>query len=419
MVTTGAEVVVDPRLTVAVLGWAAAGVILGTVSGLIPGLHANNFALVLAGIATALPGPPLLVGVAMLAAGVVHTFVNVVPAMALGVPDAEMALTALPGHRLILDGRGHEAIRLSAVGSLLAIVLAVALAIPVTVAVTRAYPTIMAHLSLILALVVCGLIASERTTRRRVGATLSFALAATLGAVTLDVSPSAPLDAGGMLAPLFAGLFGAPVLIDAMRGGGVPPQEDDRIRLPRGILAVAAIAGALAGAVVGYLPGISAAIAAVAVLFVMPDGDAGADGIGDRRYVVATSGVDTANTVFALFALVAIGQPRTGVMVAFESAGVPQSLPILLGTVVFAGVAGFFLVIGLGDRYLAFVGNCSYWKISVSVLVLLCGLSYLFAGLLGVCVLVVATAIGLVPVRFRARRVHLMGVLIGPLLFGI
>ena len=411
-VPASVEILAEPSLTLRLVAWILAGAALGCCSGLVPGLHANNFALLLAGFAPSIPGRPLFVGCAMLAAGVVHTFVNAVPAMALGVPDAEMAITALPGHRLVLEGRGYEAIRLSALGSLLAVLAAVPLAVPVTRGVTAAYPTIRTHLSLVLAMVVVALIASERTWRTRLGGLVSFALAATLGVLTLDLATDAPLEAGGMLAPLFAGLFGAPVLIDAIRGGGVPPQRDEAIAMSRPLVGATALAGALAGAVVGYIPGVSAAIAAVAVLVVVPGRS------GDRGYIVATSGVDTANTIFALFALVAIGQPRTGVMVAFDAVNAPLELPVLVAGIVLAGCVGFVLVIVVGDAYLDLVGRTAYWKISVAVLALLCGLSYLFTGLVGIGVFAVATGIGLVPIRVRARRVHLMGVLIGPLLVG-
>ncbi|MFC7230356.1 tripartite tricarboxylate transporter permease [Saliphagus sp. GCM10025308] len=403
------EVTVNPTFTAALLCWILGGAALGSVSGLIPGLHANNFALLLAGVAPSVPGPTLFVGCAMLSAGVVHTFLNAVPAMALGVPDAEMAVTALPGHQLVLEGRGFEAIRLSAVGSLLAVLVAIPLAIPVTAAVTAVYPQLRANLSVLLVVIVLALVLSESTWRRRFAGLFSFSLAATLGWATLDLSPDAPLEAGGMLAPLFAGLFGAPVLIDAVRGGGVPPQGGTILRMSRPLLLVTAVAGALSGAVVGYLPGISAAIAAVAVLVVLPGGATA------RSYIVATSGVDTANTIFALFALVAIGQPRSGVMVAFQRVDAPLELPILLSGIVLAGVIGFALVIVVGDAYLELVGRLEYWRISAAVLSMLVCLAFLFAGPIGVLTFGVATVVGLVPVRLQARRVHLMGVLIGPL----
>ncbi|WP_254529285.1 tripartite tricarboxylate transporter permease [Natrinema gelatinilyticum] len=407
------EFVFQPSLALQLLAWVLAGSLLGCCSGLVPGLHANNFALLLAGVAASIPGPPLYVGGAMLAAGVVHTFLNAVPAMALGVPDAEMAVTALPGHRLVLAGRGYEAIRLSALGSLLAVLAAVPLAVPVTWAVTAVYPTVRTHLQIVLAMVAVALVTSERTPRGRFGGLLSFVLAAGLGAFTLDLTTDAPLEAGGVLAPLFAGLFGAPVLIDAIRGNGIPRQDSDELTMSRGLVGITAIAGALAGAMVGYLPGITAAIAAVAVLAVLPSE------ASDRGYIVATSGVDTANTIFALFALVAIGQPRTGVMIAFNSLNAPLELPMLLAVVVLSGLLGFALVICLGDAYLDLVGRVAYWKLSAAVLALLLVLSVLLSGPIGIAIFVAATAVGLVPARLHARRVHLMGVLIGPLIVGL
>lgn len=117
MLVPGVEVVIAPESSLRIVAFIGLGVALGTISGLTPGLHANNFALRLAAAAPSVPGPPMLVGAAMLAAGVVHTFLDIVPAIALGVPDAAMAASALPGHRLVIEGRGHEALRLSATGS--------------------------------------------------------------------------------------------------------------------------------------------------------------------------------------------------------------------------------------------------------------------------------------------------------------
>jgi len=404
------RVVVDPALSLRIAGFVLGGVLLGTISGLTPGLHANNFALLLVSAAPAVPGPPTLVGAAMLAAGVVHTFLDIVPALALGVPDAAMAVTALPGHRLVIGGRGREALRLSALGSGLAVLLAVPLAVPVTAAMVRLYPTIRPRMGVVLAGVAVYLIATEGSKRARVGAGATFLLSAGLGFLTLDLDPAAPLSAGGMLAPLFAGLFGAPVLIDAMDGEGVPPQADPGIAMERRGVALIALVGALAGAAVGYLPGVSSAIAAVIALAALPAST------GDRGFVVATSGVNTANLIFALFALVALGRPRTGVLVAVNRAEVPLNLPLFLAVVVCAGAIGFVLVTVLGDRYLRVVGRADYTKLSVGVLGGLVCVSYLFGGAPGVAAFVAASTIGLFPPRVGARRVHCMGVLMGPLM---
>lgn len=413
MVDGGIGIALEPGFAVSALAFILGGVVLGTISGLTPGLHANNFALILAGIAPTIPGPPLLVGAAMLAAGVVHTFLDIVPALALGVPDAEMAVAALPGHRLVIEGRGYEALRLSALGSGLAVVFAVPLAVPVTYAMVQLWPTLAANMTLVLGAVVTMMLFIERSWRSRIGGLVAFSASAALGLATLDLTPEAPLH-GDILAPLFAGLFGAPILINAMGGAGVPRQTDGTITIPRRAVLLPAAAGALAGAVVGYLPGVSSAITAVIALLALPSGD-GDDG-GGRGYVIATSGVNTANAVFALFALIALGTPRTGVLVALDRAQVPLDLPLLLASVAIAAAAGFVLVLIVGDRYLRIIGAVDHRRLCVAVLCLLVVLSYLFAGAVGVVVFTVSALVGFVPVRLGANRVHLMGVLIGPIM---
>ncbi|WP_135364333.1 tripartite tricarboxylate transporter permease [Halosimplex halophilum] len=418
----GPGLAVDPSATLLFCGFVAGGVALGTVSGLTPGIHANTFALLLAGVAPAVPGPVRYVGAAMLAAGTVHTFLDVVPALALGVPDPAMASSALPGHRLVLAGRGREALRLSALGSAGAVVLAVPLAIPMTRAMTAAYPTLRAHLSLLLAGVVVLLVATESTNLGRVGAALSVAASGGLGAVALDLPPGGLVDSGGMLAPIFTGLFGAPVLLDALTGEGVPPQDDPAVTTAPRTVAGFALAGTLSGAVVGYVPGVSSAIAATVALLAVPGGGgigAEREPDGARGFIVTTSGVNTANTIFALLALIALGTPRTGVMVAMDEAGVPLDLPLLLGSVLAAAACGFVLVVTLGDGYLRLVGQADYTRLSVSVLCLVVVVIAVLTGPLGVGVFAASTVVGLVPVKFGARRASLMGVLLVPLILGV
>jgi len=406
------EVTIAPRATALALCFVAGGVALGTVSGLVPGLHANNMALLLAGVAPSIPGPPLYVGMAMLAAGVVHTFLEIVPTLALGVPDPAMAVVALPGHRLVLEGRGRETLRLSVIGSAAAVVLAAPLAIPVTRAMTLLWPTLRANLAVVLGGVAAALILTERGGLSKVIASISFGLSALLGLGTLDLSPEAPLAAGGMLAPLFAGLFGAPVLIDAIGGDGVPPQDGREVAASkRSVLGLSGL-GTLAGAVVGYVPAVSSAVASTLALLAVPGR------YGARGFIVATSGVNTANTIFALFALVALGAPRTGVLVAVEAASVPLSMPHLLSAVAIGASAGVLGVLVIGDRYLAVVGGLDPTLLSLGLLAALGLLSFLFAGLTGIGAYLAATVVGLVPARFHARRANLMGVLIGPIVLG-
>ena len=403
-----------PATTATVLGYAGLGVALGTATGLTPGVHVNAVALLLAAATPGLPGSGVGVGAAMLAAGVAHTFLDVVPSLALGVPDASMAASALPGHRLVLDGHGDEAVRLSACGSVAGVVAAVPLAIPLTRAARHVQPVLETALPVVLGAVACYLVATESSVRAAVGGALAFAASAGLGAAVLDRTLAGPLPVGSVLAPLFAGLFGAPVLLESLRGdGGVPPQADAAIRMGRGALSFTAAAGAVAGAAVAYVPGVSAGVAATVALPAAPGRHPA------RGYVVASSAANTATAVFALFALAGLDAAHTGVTVALEEAGVPVALPLLLPPVALAAAAGTGLVVLLGGRYLRAARRIDHARLALSVLVLLAVLAYLFAGAGGVGIFLIASVVGLVPAAVGCRRVHLMGVLIGPLAVGL
>jgi putative membrane protein len=240
------------------------------------------------------------------------------------------------------------------------------------------------------------------------------------------------LSVGGVLTPLFAGLFGVPVLVDAARGDGVPPQDDTTIAARPRTVARAALAGVAGGGLVGYVPGVSAGVAATLSLPLAGAGTSAGAGTNagvtgeepesvdpdpDRTYLVATSGANTATAVFALFSLVVLQAPRTGVTVALREVGHPPLVP-LLATAVIAGVVAGVLVPTLGDRYLRLVGRVDPRTTSFVACGLLCLLSVLFAGPAGVVVLGVAGLVGLLPVRLGVRRVHLMGVLAVPLVVG-
>jgi putative membrane protein len=404
----GVRILVSPAGTAAALAAVSAGVALGTCSGLVPGLHVNTLALLLAAAAPLAPGPPHLVGAALLAAGVTHSFLDVVPMLALGVPDAAMAVSTLPGHRLVLGGRGREALRVSALGSAAAVAVAFVLGVPVTWVAVRAAPAVYAHLQMVVAVLLTVLVLREDSLRARVGGLLAAAASGALGVVALPMQPTGVVPTGDVLSPLFAGLFGAPVLLAAFRGAGVPEQEDPGVAVSARKVVQPGVAGSLAGAAVAYVPGVSGAIAALFALDLTR-----AD--GDRAFVAALSGVNTANTVFALFALFALGSPRTGVLVAFERASLPRTLPLLLASIALAAVAAAVMVPVLGDRYFRLVRAVDHRRLTAAVCVLLVVLAWLFAGVTGVGLLFAATLVGLIPPAFDARRVHLMAVLLVPI----
>ena len=143
----------------------------------------------------------------------------------------------------------------------------------------------------------------------------------------------------------------------------------------------------------------------------------GASAISDSQETLSVQRAEKSLTQLdSKAALVALGSPRTGVMVAMDEAGVPLDLPLLLASVLIAASISVTLVVVLGDRYLTVVGRFDPTRLAIVILGALVALAFLFAGFVGVGVFGIATIVGLVPPRFRARRVSLMGVLLVPLI---
>ncbi|MFW6002832.1 MAG: tripartite tricarboxylate transporter permease [Halanaeroarchaeum sp.] len=405
----GVRIVADPEAAALALAFVAGGILLGTVSGLTPGLHVNTVAVIMASLAPSVPAPPHLIGAAMLSAGVTHSFLDVVPTLAIGVPDASMAVSALPGHRLVMGGRGREALRISAVGSASAIATAAVLGIPVTFLMRTVVTTMDEAIPVIVGAVGVFLVVTERGHRATIGGALSLAASGALGLAFLDVTTGGLVPGGDTLLPLLSGLFGIPILVHAYGGAGVPPQGGSTVAASSEETLGWGVIGALSGSLVAYLPGVSAAVAAAMAFSVLPATS------GDRAFIATVSGVNTSNTIFALFALLALGTPRTGVLVAVERAELPVNLPLILASIVVAAAVSFVLVPVLGDRYLSLVGSVDPRRLSVAVGLLLAALVGTFTGIRGIGILVIASVVGLVPVHFEARRVHLMGVLLVPI----
>lgn len=121
------------------------GVLTGIFTGILPGLHVNNVALILLSSSSAIVAALsflseygisedfilLLICVYIVSTSISHTFHDAIPSTFLGAPDEDSALSVLPAHALLLEGKGYEAVSLSALGSYGAILFCFLLIYPI------------------------------------------------------------------------------------------------------------------------------------------------------------------------------------------------------------------------------------------------------------------------------------------------
>jgi putative membrane protein len=152
-------------IDITLIGCLALGFSLGFLSGLTPGLHLNNFAAMLLALSPQflVHGlTPYHIASIILAASISQTFFDAIPAIFLGAPDSETALTVLPGQRLMLDGRGIEAVRLSALGSAGALIFALFMVYPLSWIVSSYYDYLIKYVGALLLSIALLMIKKER-----------------------------------------------------------------------------------------------------------------------------------------------------------------------------------------------------------------------------------------------------------------
>ena len=389
-----------------------AGVILGTLSGLIPGLHTNTFA---AAISAASVPLALVFGAdgiccLLISCMIVHTFLDAVPSTFIGVPDADTVLSVLPAHQLYLSGKGEEAVRLSALGSLWGFVYA----IPLFAAFYFVLPMFQTEIDWAIGLVIltaAGLLIVFSKTP--FWALLMFLVSGLLGVFSMRFSyfSFGVFGAGEVLLPLLTGLFGIPVLLHALRANpAYAEQSFSGIFVSKKETAVNTIKGTFAGAIVGWLPGFSSGTANALLAFHR----SGDYELNPRGYLLSTSAANTANAVLGLAALYAVGRMRSGALAAVAEFPLPNIFMLLAAAG--ASAAAAYMLTVLFSKTGKYIAKVNQKMLSASVLTFLIILTAVFCGPFGLMILILSTAVGWIPAKLGIHRLYCMGAIMLPVM---
>ncbi|MDY7082115.1 MAG: tripartite tricarboxylate transporter permease, partial [Halobacteria archaeon] len=319
---------------------------------------------------------------------------------------------------MVLDGNGKEAIRLSAAGSMLAVSFGLVIAVPLTLVVVRVYPTLESRMGIILLSIAGFLVLTEaryltiKAIKRRLVGLAVMLSSGLLGFYVLTHGEIANplLGNPSLLMPLFTGLFGVPLLAASIfENAELPEQRGGETAFPRRRIATSAFGGSLAGSIVGWIPGVSPAVATTLVQSTLPRSETEDESM--RSFIVAVSGVNTSNAIFALLALEFIEKSRSGVTVALSQVESLTfgTLLVYLAALSVVSVLAFLSTLYVGEHAFDVLRRVDYRVLSLSIILLLVVLTLVFAGMPGIPVLVAATVIGLVPNYTKVRRVHCMG----------
>ena len=397
------------------------GILIGTLTGMIPGIHVNTAGAILFASSAFLLGflSPEFLCVLMVSMSIAHALTEFVPSMLLGVPQEGTATSILPGHRMVLQGRSKEVIRIVAVGGFGAIVITIlmmpvfAVALPFLHELTKPYTWII-----LLSASVYLTYALTNSKRDFAWSLLLFLLSGILGWAIFQT----PISSGVSLMCIFSGLFGISTILFSLNDNSTIPHQNSFYELNIDFNKFKSIfAGGITGAILGFLPGFGPAQGTVIAQAASGTNDNSED--DTVNFLLATSGLNISDCLFSLMAIYIIGNPRSGIAVYMSYLISDMSISHLM-IFIFASLIAvsisLILCLKLGDSFSKLMGGVDYRKLSIAVIILQIGILYIFTLYYKspifymTLALITSTALGMLPHYVGVGKSHLMGVLIVP-----
>jgi len=411
-----------PEIILTVLLASSIGAAIGTFTGMVPGIHVNTAAAVLLGSLSFFNGLfsfasgldcAVLVACCIFSASAVHSFVDFVPSAFIGVPDADDALSVLPGHRLFLEGQAMKAVRAAAIGSVVGSVSALLLAIPLQWIMLAGGTAIVDRMTtgiVFLALSVIIIFSAKPY--------LSLILLIVTGSMGFaidawDVPCYGIMGESTLLFPLLTGLFGIPPLLEDTVPHRHVEQADDGGD-PVGPMP--GIKGVTTGLVAGWFPGITATAGAALTSAFTEERD-------PARFISMTASIGTVTSVFSVVTLSVSGSGRSGTAMAVKeiigdslSGFCSEAFLAILVSIAFASLLGYAITIQCGKLMARVSDSVPEYVMNDVVLILITALALLLCGPFGLVVLVLSAAVGMIPPSAGISRICLTGCLIIPVL---
>ena len=379
------------------------GIIFGTFTGLIPGIHINLVGAFLIALTASvfMQVNPIYLVVFIASMAITHTFLDFIPSIFLGCPDTDTELSVLPGHELLKQGRGYEAIILTAYGSLAAVMILIIIAFPSILIIDKSYYLIRNLVPYLLIIVSILLVSLEK---KKFQALFVFLLTGILGFLVLNSNINQPL------LPLLTGLFGGSMLIISIKNKTQIPKQKQSIEF-RPKITRPLLGALIASPLCSFSPGLGSGQAAIVGNMISKTNKKG--------FLILLGATNTLVMGFSFISLYVISKTRTGAAVAIqEIIGVLtwKVLILILFVVLVSGILSFFLTLFLAKGFSKKLEKVNYAVLSSITLMVLVIIVVLISGFMGLGILIISTLTGIYCISLPVKRTNMMGCLLLPVI---
>ena len=222
----------------------------GCITGLTPGIHVNLVATTLFALSPLLLGhfEPLSLAVFIISLSVTHSFLDTIPSIYLGAPENENALSVLPGQKMLLKGEGHQAVKITILGTYIGMIVAIILIPLFMFSAEKIFTFLKPYLVYLLILLMMYMILKDK---QRFWNFLLFMISGTLGVIVFSIP-----NLNEPLFPMLSGLFGVSgLMISYFENTKIPNQKiESKIKLKIKDLVKAIFGSSIAVFLIQFFP---------------------------------------------------------------------------------------------------------------------------------------------------------------------
>jgi len=365
------------------------GIAVGILLGLIPGFHINNFL----PFFIFLPFVDEVMFLFIIAASIAYVFSSFFPSILLGVPNSETALSVLPGHKMVQEGRGYSAVMFSIYGGLLSLIFSTIILIPFYLLIPTIYDSLSFLMPYMLFIILAALVLTDKPI-----SILVVVLSGSLGWLTFGYD---------YLLPLLTGFFALSTLLVSLNSKTKLPAQliEFDPKLSWFEMSRTAFLSSFLGSIFSIFPAISSNITAIiGKLFGKME---------KEEFLVFISGTNVTYMMFSFYAMILLQKMRSGSAV-FLSQFQMQHILFILGTVLVSGTMAAFACIFLAPNFVQLYKKINYQLITICSIIFLIAVNFLFTSFMGLLILFASTSLGIACVYLKARRINCMAALIIP-----
>ncbi len=384
------------------------GCVIGFFTGITPGIHINLVSSLVTAFSIFLLSfvSPIFLVVMLISMAITHTFLDIIPSTLLGLPNEDNVMTALPAHKMTLEGKAKEAIFVSSFGAIMGLFGIII----ITPLLLKLIPNVYFYLQSYLVLIILAFcIFPIFKSRSKLNAIFVFLMSGALGIVVLNLK-----TLNQPLLPLLSGLFGfSSLLLSINYKTSIPKQFSSKEIILKELKPIKNILfGISSSLTTSFFPGLTSSHSAMLSFLFSKEQN-------HREYLFVNGILGTSSMFISIIALYSIEKARNGVIVAASNL-IQFDIKVLWFIVGSALIASFIAICFLFftiDRVISFISKVSYKSICLAILIFIVILVFFVSGWVGFIVLFASSCIGVLSDLLKIERVNLMGILILPIIF--